>query len=55
MTKVKLTTAELRLLDIQKNQGIPGPESIFAWRKANATAIAALEAGAEAELQAGIS
>ena len=54
MTTVKLTTAELRLLDIQKAQGIPFPEDIFAWRKANATAIAALEADAVAELQAGI-
>ena len=43
MTLVKLTPAELRLLDIQKAQGIPFPDDIFAWREANAAAIAALE------------
>ena len=47
MTKVKLTPTELRLLDIQKARGIPHPDDIFAWRKANAAAIAALEAEAE--------
>ena len=49
MTTVKLTPAELRLLDIQKARGIPWPDDIFAWRKANAAAIAALELHAEAE------
>ena len=47
MTLVKLTPAELRLLDIQKARGIPFPDDIFAWRKANAAAIAALETEAE--------
>ena len=52
MTLVKLTPAELRLLDIQKARGIPFPDDIFAWREANAAAIAALEpdAGAQAGL-----
>ena len=50
MTLVKLTPAELRLLDIQKAKGIPYPDDIFAWRKANAAAIAALEHQAQAEL-----
>ena len=50
MTLVKLTPAELRLLDIQKARGIPYPDDIFAWREANAAAIAALELRAEAEL-----
>ena len=54
MTLVKLTPAELRLLDIQKAQGMPYPENILAWRKANATAIATLVTGAEAERQAEI-
>ena len=49
MTLVKLTPAELRLLDIQKARGIPYPDDIFAWRKANAAAIAALEPQTEAE------
>ena len=49
MTLVKLTRAELRLLDIQKVRGIPYPDDIFAWRKANAAVIAALEPHAEAE------
>jgi hypothetical protein len=48
MTLVKITPAELRLLDIQKGRGIPCPDDIFAWRKANAAAIAALEPQAEA-------
>ena len=39
MTTVKLTSAELRLLDIQKARGIPYPDDIFAWREANAAAI----------------
>ena len=43
MTNAKLTPAELRLLNIQKARGIPYPDDIFAWRKANAAAIAALE------------
>ena len=43
MTLVKLTRAELRRLDIQKAQGLPFPDDIFAWREANAAAIAALE------------
>jgi hypothetical protein len=47
MTTVKLTRAELRLLDIQKARGIPYPDSILAWREANAAAIAALEIDAE--------
>jgi hypothetical protein len=54
MTTVKVTPAELRLLDIQKAQGIPYPEDFLAWRKANATAIAALVTRAEAERQAEI-
>ena len=49
MTIVKLTPAELRLLDIQKARGIPYPDDIFAWRKANAAAIAALEPQIQAE------
>jgi hypothetical protein len=47
MTTVKLTPAELRLLNIQKGRGIPYPDDILAWRKANAAAIAALETEAE--------
>jgi hypothetical protein len=52
MTSVKLTPAELRLLDIQKARGIPFPDDIFAWREANAAALGALEldAGAQAGL-----
>jgi hypothetical protein len=49
MTCVKLTPAELRLLDLQKTRGIPYPSDIFAWREANATAIAALEPQIQAE------
>jgi hypothetical protein len=49
MTTVKLTPAELRLLDIQKARGIPWPDDIFAWREANAAAIAALEPDADAQ------
>ncbi len=49
MTLVKLTPAELRLLDIQKARGIPCPYDIFAWRKANAAAIATLESQTQAE------
>jgi hypothetical protein len=48
MTTVKLTPAELRLLDIQKARGIPWPDDIFAWREANAATLAALESQAEA-------
>ena len=47
MTTVKLTSAELRLLDIQKARGIPYPDSILGWREANAAVIAPLEAEAE--------
>jgi hypothetical protein len=54
MTLVKLTPAELRLLDIQRAQGIPFPEDILAWRKAYAAAITALVTRAEAERQAEI-
>jgi hypothetical protein len=43
MTLVKLTPAEIRLLNIQRAQGIPFPDDIFAWRKANAAALAALQ------------
>ena len=49
MTLVKLTPAELRLLDIQKARGIPFPDDIFAWREANAAALAALEPDADAQ------
>ena len=49
MTLVKLTRAELRLLDIQKARGIPFPDDIFAWREANAAALAALEPQIQAE------
>jgi hypothetical protein len=49
MTTVKLTPAELRLLDIQKARGSPTPDNIFAWREANAAAIAALEPQLQAE------
>ena len=49
MTLVKLTPAEIRLLDIQRAQGIPFPEDIFAWRKANAATLAALGHEAQAE------
>lgn len=49
MTTVKLTPAELRLLDIQRARGIPYPDDIFDWREANAAAIAALEPEIQAE------
>ena len=49
MTEVQLTEAELRLLDIQNARGIPFPGDIFAWREANAAAIAALEPQIQAE------
>jgi hypothetical protein len=49
MTLVKLTPAELRLLNIQKARGIPHPDDILAWRKANAAAIAALDPQIQAE------
>ena len=49
MTTVKLTPAELRLLDIQKARGIPFPDNILAWREANAAALAALEPDADAQ------
>jgi hypothetical protein len=52
VTKVVLTPAELRLLDIQKARGIPFPDDISAWREANAAALAALEP--DAEPQAGL-
>jgi hypothetical protein len=54
MTSVKLTPAELRLLRIQKARGIPWPDDIFAWRKANAAALAALESQSQAEAGAGL-
>jgi hypothetical protein len=47
MTTVKLTVAELRLLDIQQARGIPYPDDT--WREANASAIAALEPQIQAE------
>jgi hypothetical protein len=56
MTSVKLTLAEITLLDRQRKQGIPRSDDIFAWRKANAAAIAAIEAElaeTEAEADAG--
>ena len=43
----QLAASKLRLLDIQKARGIPCPDDIFAWREANAAAIAALEVRAE--------
>jgi hypothetical protein len=49
MTTVKLTPAELSLLDIQKARGIPYPDDILAWREAHAAAIAALESQIQAE------
>ena len=49
MTCVKLTPAGLRLLDLQKARGIHYPDDIFAWREANAAAIAALEPDADAQ------
>jgi hypothetical protein len=49
MTRVKLTPAEQRLLDLQKARGIPCPDNILAWREANAAAIAALEPQIQAE------
>ena len=48
MTLVKLSPAEIRLLDIQRARGIPFPDDIFAWRKANAAALAALQPNAVA-------
>jgi hypothetical protein len=54
MTLVKLTPAELRLLAIQKAQGIPYPDDILAWRKANAAALAALQPDAGARAAAGL-
>ena len=44
MTSVKLTPAEIRLRDIQRSQSIPYPDDIFAWQKARAAELAALEA-----------
>jgi hypothetical protein len=41
--RASLTPAELRLLDIEKAQGIPFPDDFFAWREVNAAANAALE------------
>jgi hypothetical protein len=49
MTCVKLTPAGLRLLDLQKARGIHYPDDIFAWREANADAIAVLEPQIQAE------
>jgi hypothetical protein len=53
VTTVKLTPAEIRLLKIQRAQGIPYPDDIFAWRKANAGALTALQAHAVAQPAAG--
>jgi hypothetical protein len=53
MTRIKLTPAEMRLLDLQRSQGIPYPAGIFAWQKAHAAELAALDAElSEAEAQA---
>jgi hypothetical protein len=49
MTRVKLTPAELGLLDLPKARGIPYPDDVFAWREANAATIAALEPQIQAE------
>ncbi|HVT67215.1 MAG TPA: hypothetical protein VHF26_05665 [Trebonia sp.] len=49
MTTVKLTPAEIRLLDIQRARGIPHPADIFAWRQAHAAELAALEREVQAE------
>jgi hypothetical protein len=43
MTSLKLTPAEIRLLDIQEAHGIPYPDDIIAWQKAHAAELAALE------------
>jgi hypothetical protein len=51
MTCVKLTLAELRLLDIQKARGIPHPDDILAWHEANAATLAALEPDADAQAE----
>jgi hypothetical protein len=56
VTSVKLTRAEITLLDRQRKQGIDHPADIFAWRTAHAAELAALEAEfseAEAEADAG--
>jgi hypothetical protein len=50
VTKVKLTPAELALLDRQERQGIPYPTDILAWRKAHAAALASIEADLQADL-----
>lgn len=53
MTSVKLTRAEITLLDRQRAQGIEHPADIFAWRTAHAAELAALEAQlSEAEAEA---
>ena len=53
MTRLKLTDAEMALLDQQREQGFPYPADILAWRKAHAAQLAALKAElAEAEVQA---
>jgi hypothetical protein len=49
MTTVKLSVAEMRLLVIQRARGIPHPDDIFAWRKAHAAELAALEYELQAE------
>jgi hypothetical protein len=53
VTTVKLTPAEIRLLDIQRAEGIPWPDDIFAWRKANAAALGALQPDAVAQAATG--
>jgi hypothetical protein len=53
VTSVKLTHAEITLLDRQRAQGIEHPSDIFAWRTAHAAVLAALEAElSEAEAEA---
>jgi hypothetical protein len=49
MTRLKLTVAVIRLLDIQRARGIPYPADIFAWREAHAAELAALECELRAE------
>jgi hypothetical protein len=44
VTSVKLTSAEIRLLDIQRARGIPHPNDIFAWQKAYVAELGALTA-----------
>ena len=44
MTRVNHTDAELTLVDRQRKPGVPYPDDIFVWRKAQAATIAAVEA-----------